>query len=692
LQSKSFNLTSGWHRLYLDFQVPEELDLELALNSGSAPLYRNSSGAVYPYKIGGVLEMFEGWPTASRYYFFYDWNVFIPDQQCSSGRIPVHAIIGSDPTNVFDRAVCDSGSVMLEVQSPETVNWYDSTGIFLATGNRFTTPLLNGTTTYSLEVGSCARIPVLAEVIQKSTDPVVPPVNNCGPGQVLLEAISNDPVNWYDAPVNGNLYGSGYQFLSPYVDSANTFYAIAGSVCPANPIPAYITITSASSPTVQSASACAPASVMLSAQSPDPVFWYNTATGGTAFNTGNTFITPLLNSNTTYYVEANNGCASARVPVTANLTEIPVPLVSGSTRCGAGSVVLSANSLYNLSWWTDSLSGIQVGSGISYTTDSLTGTTGFFVQASDGVCTSTRVFVIAEVNITSPPVATGDSRCGFGIVNLTANATAPLSWFSSPAGGNAIFLGNNFTPLISSDTSFWVAAGASCSSIRVRVDAQLNDPSADPYTIAADICAPDNAMLIATPSSATDPIQWFNAPNGTVIGTNDSLVVTIPDYGSSYDTLFYVTAGAPGCESNPVPLNVHVDSRPIPPFVTGGSNCGPGNITLTASSFFPVRWSDGNGNIIANGPSFVTNVATTTSYQVSVFDGNCQSNEAQVTATVLELPSPSISGPDTIVIIAGQISVLSVISTGGDPPYTYLWSPAGQTTSSVNAILPGNYS
>jgi PKD repeat protein len=78
------------------------------------------------------------------------------------------------------------------------------------------------------------------------------------------------------------------------------------SVCTANDSiikNSYITINMPNSPAVTSASRCGTGSLTLSASGSAILNWYNMAIGGSLVNTGATFITPLLSTTTTYYVE-----------------------------------------------------------------------------------------------------------------------------------------------------------------------------------------------------------------------------------------------------------------------------------------------------------------------------------------------------------------------------------------------------
>jgi hypothetical protein len=96
LQSKSFNLAIGVDVLDLNFQIgPGNYELGLDDNE-EMNLFRNSSGATYPYELPGVVTITGNTANASSYYyFFYDWVVKGPD--CHGDRFPVEVIVDTDP-------------------------------------------------------------------------------------------------------------------------------------------------------------------------------------------------------------------------------------------------------------------------------------------------------------------------------------------------------------------------------------------------------------------------------------------------------------------------------------------------------------------------------------------------------------------------------------------------------------------
>jgi len=680
LQSKTVNVPVGESRVYLDFSVPPGNDFQLGLGSGSGSLFRNNSGAAYPYAVSKVLEIYGSSGGSNSYYYFYDWEVFVPYQYCESNRVPVSAMIGTGAATALDQTRCGTGTVTLSANSSQSLSWHSASsgGSQLGTGSSFTTPSISSTTSYFLEVGSCpTRMEVQAIVNSTSTAPVASNVTNCGPGNVTLTATAADPISWYDATSNGLLLGSGNSFITPYLNSTTTYYAVAGTVCPSSPVAVNAIINSTAPPTVTAASACGPASVTLSANSASPIEWYSASTGGVLVGSGSTFTTPVLSNSATYYVQAVNACASSRVPVTATITVVDPPLANNASRCGSGTVVISATSTDPVTWWSAATGGTQIGSGINYTTPVISATTTYYAQASNSGCNSARAAVTAQINITAPPSVTSGSNCGPGTVTLSATSPDPISWFDVASGGTAIGTGTSFTtPSISATTTYYAQAGTSCVSTRVPVDAVIATTSADPTVNNADRCGNGTVDLTAT---SADPVSWYDAPNGTLLGTGYTF--TTPSLSTT--TTYYAVAGISGCLSNFVPVTATVNPQPVAPTVTPASNCGPASLTLTAASPDSITWFSAptGGTIVTTGTSYQDTFNTTTTFYVESNDGTCSSVRTPVTV-IIHTPPSVVLGPDTINIVSGQTITLNA----GSGYTSYAWSTTATTqTINVNA-------
>lgn len=685
LQSKTINIPAGESRVYLDFSVPPGNDFQLGLGSGSAALFRNNTGVTYPYDISRTVEIYGSSGGPNFYYYFYDWYVFVPYENCGTNRIPAEALIGTSGTTAFDKSRCGTGTVTLTASSSQNLEWYDASsgGTLLGSGSSYTTQSLNSSATFYLQVGSCPnRIAVQAIINSTSSAPTASDVTRCGPGTVNLTASASDPISWYDASSGGLLLGTGTSYTTDFLNATATYYVVAGTVCPSAAVAVDAIINSATSPTVSDVNACGPVSVTLVASSSDPVAWYADAIGGTVLATTYNFVTPILSQPTTYYAESVSACPSPRVPVTANITTVGTPTGVDASRCGPGSVVLSASAIDPVSWWDAASGGTQVSAGINFTTPSLNATTTYYAQSSNGGCNSARIPVIAEIIVTAPPSVTSGTNCGPGAVTLTASSSDPISWYDASTGGTLLGTGSSYTtPVISTTTTYYAEAGTSCPSTRVPVDAVISSQAADPVVTDGARCGSGTVVLSATSS---DPVSWYDAPNGTLLGTG--LTFTTPSISSN--TIYYAVAGVTGCESNAIAVNAVVNPMPLDPQVTDASNCGPAQLTLSASSSDPLTWYDAasGGNIVTTGTSYQSNFNATTTYYVEANNGTCSSNRIPVTATIWTLPAVNI-GPDTLNIISGQTITLDA----GAGFSIYSWNTTA-TTQTINVSVTGTYS
>jgi hypothetical protein len=100
------NLTADTTVVTLNFNVSPGTGYRLTTNgttnnanfgSNSPALRRSTSGVSYPYNIGGVLSITNGWTgtttSSTAYYYFYDWKVSTPSSVCISERVPVTATV-----------------------------------------------------------------------------------------------------------------------------------------------------------------------------------------------------------------------------------------------------------------------------------------------------------------------------------------------------------------------------------------------------------------------------------------------------------------------------------------------------------------------------------------------------------------------------------------------------------------------
>jgi gliding motility-associated-like protein len=149
-------------------------------------------------------------------------------QISASTTITIPKITSTTPTSN-----CGPGDVTLQATaSGGTVNWYDaaSFGNLVHTGNTYTTPFLNTTTTYYVDAGcSNNKTAITATILTiPSITSTNTPVSRCGAGAVTLQATTTiGTVNWYSSLTSSAIIGSGTSLTVPNITQNTTYYAEA---------------------------------------------------------------------------------------------------------------------------------------------------------------------------------------------------------------------------------------------------------------------------------------------------------------------------------------------------------------------------------------------------------------------------------------------------------------------------------
>ena len=100
LQTATVNIPNGNSRVVLNFPIPVGTNMQLGLNASSTvDLYRNNSGASYPYTSGPV-SITGNNASQFYYYFFYDW--IIKGDDCFSQRTATTVTV--NPTGIDEIA------------------------------------------------------------------------------------------------------------------------------------------------------------------------------------------------------------------------------------------------------------------------------------------------------------------------------------------------------------------------------------------------------------------------------------------------------------------------------------------------------------------------------------------------------------------------------------------------------------
>ncbi|QJB41153.1 gliding motility-associated C-terminal domain-containing protein [Chitinophaga oryzae] len=599
---------------------------------------------------------------------------------CGGARTAIPIRVGTAPATPTVTAtslnVCAGGSVTLSIQNPvagTTYKWFSAAtgGTQLGTGTTFSTGPLTVTTDFYAEAsnGTCTS-PVRAKVtVSVGTAPTPVLESNaltiCTGSTATLRVISpanNITYKWYTVPTGGTAVFTGPIYTTGPLATTTDFYVEATgdpAQCgnPSARVKATVTVTSApAAPEVTATSlrTCAGTGVTVSVKNAQTGFiyrWYDAATGGNLLFTGEVYNIPVVNSTTTYYVQANigTGCSSAtRTGVTVNVDPAPsMPTVAANnlTICIGGTATFSIQNpdpalTYN--WYSAPANGTLLATGTSYTTGPLNATTTFYVAAINNKgCGSSRAGVTATVITTiDAPLADPKTTCAGQTITLSVKNSVTgviYKWYTAPTGGTPVFTGANYTITPAANATYYLEAatsGGCVSASRTAVNVTVNAAPAAPTVVNATLqtCQGQTVTLSVQGPNAALTYKWYTtATGGTAISTGSSF--TTPPVTAN--AMYYLEAiNANGCPSaTRTAVSVQLINAPAAPTVTGAENgiCPGNTATLTARSTTPgviFNWytAPTGGTSIFTGPVYTTpalNASTTYYVEAASSSGGC---------------------------------------------------------------------
>ncbi|MFH2095197.1 MAG: gliding motility-associated C-terminal domain-containing protein, partial [Bacteroidota bacterium] len=363
-----------------------------------------------------------------------------------------------------------------------------------------------------------------------------------------------------------------------------------------------------------------------------------TGAGGTYYLWSTTQTTQTITvsptTTTTYYLTVSDNFCSDTDSVTVSVT--PLPAASAGTDqliCIGDTVTLTATGGSIYEWNTGATTQIiQVIPSV---------TTTYWVSVTDNGCTAIDTVVVTVVTSVNANAGPDQSICEGDTVTLTATGGGSYLWSTADTTVSIIV-----TPLSTTIYYLTVSIGSCSNSDSVTVTVNPL-PTAD---AGADqtICEGESVVLTATGGGS---YLWNTSQTSASITV--SPVTT---------TNFTVTVTLNGCSASD---NVAVIVQPAPTAYAGADLiiCAGDSVTLTATGGITYLWSN----------SAVTSTITvqpwnTTTYYVTVSDGNGCSASDGVTVTVNSIPN-AFAGPDASMC---KGDTLYLLATGGT---SYQWYP-----------------
>lgn len=351
-------------------------------------------------------------------------------------------------------------------------------------------------------------------------------------------------------------------------------------------------------------------------------------------------------------------------------TTEPVAWMTPSTTelCGSGCVYFLDNSTNNPTSWNWSFPGsntptstLQDPGSVCYSSP---GTYTATLQACNGIGCNTQNVTIEVYGGATVSVA-DQTICDGGSVTLVAVPSVPggtFTWSTGATASSIIVSPASTTNYSVSYTYAGCTAGPAVGTVTVGTTPTLNLSVGTPT-----ICEGDAATLTATPSAGGGTYLW--TPGGETTAAINPSPGTTTNYSVSY-TLN-------GCTSLTQNGTVTVNAIPVVT-ASDASICQGESTVLTATPSVgggTFLWTPGG----ATTASITVSPSSSTTYSVEYTLSGCTSNPDIASVTVTSTPSVNVADQTSC---AGQnVTLTAVPSTGGG---TYLWSPGGETTASIN--------
>jgi len=438
----------------------------------------------------------------------------------------------------------------------------------------------------------------------------------------------------------------------------------------------------AQSPSVSDTTVCAGQSITVGTSTSGIIQWYDSPISSTPFFTGNNYTTPVLNTNTIYYLQTFDSlCSSPVVPmeITMYVSSL-TPEINGDTvLCSGDTLILSANTTTGVNYaWTGPNGFTSVDSQIFIPLIDSSATGIYTLQYSDQYCTSAITSVNVSITPDPQPYILPDSNlfiCPGYSITLSENNNYD-SYYWSPGGQNT----NSIT--VTQAGNYYVTATENgCTGISNSVNVSVNNPAMNPQVNDTTIC-PGNSVTLNVTGSGT--ITWYDE-DSVLVNTGNTYTTPVIDSTTVY---FVQNTDANGCQSQLVPVFVFIPPLNTAPLVYSNSPVCEGDdiylwtIPVPGATF---AWT-GPGNFSSSleypviSPAGTQNSGT---YQVVISLSGCQSLPGITDVTVNPLPSvPLISG-DTV-YCEGDSLYLSVVP---DSTYSYYWQNVSGNSSTSNEFI-----
>ncbi len=379
------------------------------------------------------------------------------------------------------------------------------------------------------------------------------------------------------------------------------------------------------------------------------------ADGAGGGGAGGTIFLKSSQMGTSFHLEANGGDGGGQNPSGY--------CVGPGGGGGTGVILTSLSSLFGTYSLVPGNPGVIVSGGcINTAYGSLAGTTN-----TTGALTSMSLIYTPNSSASFSAVSSSPAICKGSTVILTASGAATYTWFPGSVNGTSI----SVSPSVSAIYTVFATKANACTGSITLLQVVNPIPTVTAFSSNGIICSSTAATLSATGASN---YTWLPG------GLTGSAISVSP----SSTTTYSVVGSANNCTNN---ASV-VQSVNITPTLV----ISPGSLTVCPGETFTLLVSGASSYVWS--PSTVTTALLTSSItSSSVFSvtGTAVTGcTASALISVVAKPTPVLLF-NTYSITCGSLGSATVLPSGGVGPYSYTWTPTGQTSVIATGLYPGAY-
>lgn len=399
--------------------------------------------------------------------------------------------------------------------------------------------------------------------------------------------------------------------------------------------------------------------------------WYAAASGGGSIANGNSFSTPPITANTTFYVaDSICGGLSTRLAITVSVSaSSTITPTSNSPVCQGSAITLSVSSTGTYTWTgPGSYNNNTQNPTIPNATSANAGTYSISVTNSSGcILSGTLSVAIVSSSITIQSISNATVCLGQSSVITPTGATT----YTINPGGQS---GTSFTVSPTATTQYSITGSNASCIVNNTLTPIIYVSTGPTLTVSSNttICAGQSTSLsVAGAGSYTwSPATTLNASGGSMVTASPASTTT------------YTVIGSSGSCTNTAQTTVSVIPLPV---VTASSAtiCAGETATLTASGATSYTWNTGQSTA-----TLAVNPPATTAYTVTGSSGGICSVAAQANVVVVPYPSVISAGITNVLCNGASNGSITINSVGAG---SFSWSPNTSSSNTASGLGAGVY-